>query len=98
MQKVSIKNRNWDIVGNLHLPEDFDSTKKYTAIVCAHPGSSVKEQTAGLYANQLAKSGFIALTFDASFQGESGGEPRFLEDPTTRVEDIRCAVNRAEYK
>lgn len=93
MQKVTFKNRNWDIVGNLYLPENFDDTKKHPAIICVHPGSSVKEQTAGLYANQLAKNGFVALTFDASFQGESGGEPRFLEDPTTRVEDIRCAVD-----
>ena len=92
-QKVTFKNRTWDVAGHLYLPENFDKTKKYAAIVCVHPGSSVKEQTAGLYANQLAKSGLIALTFDASFQGESGGEPRFLEDPATRVEDIRCAVD-----
>jgi fermentation-respiration switch protein FrsA (DUF1100 family) len=93
MLNVSFRNRSWDVAGNLYFPEDFDKAKKYAAIVCVHPGSSVKEQTAGLYANQLAKSGLIALTFDASFQGESGGEPRFLEDPATRVEDIRCAVD-----
>ncbi|MCF0048949.1 alpha/beta hydrolase [Dyadobacter sp. LJ53] len=93
MQKVSFKNRTWDVAGNLYFPEKYDKTKKYAAVVCVHPGSSVKEQTAGLYANQLAIGGFIALTFDASFQGESGGEPRFLEDPATRVEDIRCAVD-----
>jgi fermentation-respiration switch protein FrsA (DUF1100 family) len=93
MQNVSFRNRSWDVAGNLYLPENFDNAKKYAAIVCVHPGSSVKEQTAGLYANQIAKAGLIALTFDASFQGESGGEPRFLEDPATRVEDIRCAVD-----
>ena len=93
MQKINFKNRNWDVAGNLYLPENFDKTNKYPAIVCVHPGSSVKEQTAGLYANQLATSAFITLTFDASFQGESGGEPRFLEDPATRVEDIRCAID-----
>ncbi|MFC3560747.1 alpha/beta hydrolase [Pedobacter jamesrossensis] len=93
MQKVSFKNRTWDLAGNIFLPENFDDTKKYPAIVCVHPGSSVKEQTAGLYATELALNGFIALAFDASFQGESGGEPRFLEDPATRVEDIRCAID-----
>ncbi|MFV0469333.1 MAG: alpha/beta hydrolase [Dysgonomonas sp.] len=93
MQKVSFKNRDWEVAGHLHLPDNFDSAEKYSAIVCVHPGSSVKEQTAGLYAKQLAKAGFIALVFDASFQGESGGEPRHLENPATRVEDIRCAVD-----
>lgn len=93
MKRISFKNRTWEVVGNLHFPENFDETQKYPAIVCVHPGSSVKEQTAGLYASQLAKNGFVTLAFDASFQGESGGEPRFLEDPTTRVEDIRCAID-----
>lgn len=93
MRKVKFKNRNWDTVANLHLPDNFDETQHYLAIVCVHPGGSVKEQTAGLYASKLAKKGFIALAYDASFQGESGGEPRHLEDPTTRVEDVRYAVD-----
>lgn len=93
MEKVSFKNSTWNIAGHIYLPDNFDSSKKYSAIVCVHPGSSVKEQTAGLYAAQLAKAGFVALAYDASFQGESGGEPRYLEDPATRVEDIRCAVD-----
>mgnify|MGYP003634391205 CR=1 FL=1 len=93
MQKVTFKNRNWDTIANLHLPVNFDESQNYPAIVCVHPGSSVKEQTAGLYAQKLAEKGFLALVYDASFQGESGGEPRYLEDPTTRVEDIRYAVD-----
>ncbi|RXG28635.1 alpha/beta hydrolase [Leeuwenhoekiella palythoae] len=93
MRKVKFKNRNWDTAANLHLPDNFNETLKYTAIVCVHPGSSVKEQTAGLYAQQLAQQGFIALAYDASFQGESGGEPRYLEDPAARVEDICYAVD-----
>ncbi|RZJ85620.1 MAG: alpha/beta hydrolase, partial [Chryseobacterium sp.] len=93
MQKVKFKNRNWDTVANLHLPGNFDQTKQYAAVICVHPGSSVKEQTAGLYAQKLADNGFVALAYDASFQGESGGEPRYLEDPATRVEDIRYAVD-----
>lgn len=94
MQKsVKFKNKNWNIAANIYYPENFDETQKYAAVICVHPGSSVKEQTSGLYAEKLAKNGFISLAFDASFQGESGGEPRFLEDPATRVEDIKCAVD-----
>ncbi|HEX7869917.1 MAG TPA: alpha/beta hydrolase [Chryseobacterium sp.] len=94
MQKsVKFKNKNWDIAANIYYPENFDETRKYSAIICVHPGSSVKEQTSGQYAEKLAANGFISLAYDASFQGESGGEPRFLEDPATRVEDIKCAVD-----
>lgn len=82
-----------DIAANVHLPEDLDESRKYPALVCVHPGSSVKEQTAGLYAAKMAARGYIAIVFDASHQGESGGEPRDVEVPATRVEDIRCAVD-----
>lgn len=93
-QQVKFKNRNWEVAGILQFPKDFDATKKYPAIVCAHPISSCKEQTAGnIYGKALAEAGFITLAFDASNQGESGGEVRFLEDPATRVEDFRCAAD-----
>lgn len=82
-----------NIAGHLFFPAGFGEGQKYPAIICVHPGSSVKEQTAGLYAEKLAAAGFITLAYDATFQGESGGEPRYLEDPATRVEDIKCAVD-----
>lgn len=93
MTAVRFKNRTWDVAADLRLPQDYDEKQKYPAIVCGHPISSCKEQTSGIYAEKLAEQGYVTLAFDASFQGESGGEPRFLEDPATRVEDFRCAVD-----
>lgn len=94
MEHVRFKNRTWDVAADLRLPKDFDATKKYPAIICAHPISSCKEQTSGsVYAERLTEQGYVTLAFDASHQGESGGEPRHLEDPATRVEDFRCAVD-----
>lgn len=93
-QKVKFKNRDWEMAAILQFPQDFDEKKKYAAIVCAHPISSCKEQTSGhIYGKQLAEAGFVTLAFDASYQGESGGEPRYLEDPAMRVEDFRCAAD-----
>jgi fermentation-respiration switch protein FrsA (DUF1100 family) len=93
MQRISFKNRNIDLVGNIYFPNEPDATKAYPAIVLATPGSSVKEQIGAIYAEKLAERGFVALAFDPSYQGESGGEPRDLEDPSARVEDIHCAVD-----
>lgn len=93
MQSVTFKNGAIDMAGNIYLPDGFDADKKYSAIVVVHPGGGVKEQTAGLYAARLAKAGFVALAFDASHQGASGGTPRFLDDPMKRVGDIYSAVD-----
>ncbi|ETI65763.1 hypothetical protein C100_00250 [Sphingobium sp. C100] len=93
MKSVTFFNGSIRMAGNLHVPEGFDEARRHPAIVCVHPGGGVKEQTAGLYAQRLAREGFVALAFDASFQGESGGEPRFLEDPYARVDDVRGAVD-----
>ncbi|WP_405082667.1 alpha/beta hydrolase [Paenibacillus chitinolyticus] len=90
---VSFKHNQINMAGHLYLPEGFDENKLYPAVVSVHPGGGVKEQTAGLYAAKLSDQGFVTLAFDASHQGDSGGEPRLLEDPYARVEDVRCAVD-----
>lgn len=93
MKAITFRSGSISIAGNLYLPEDASGSRKHAALVVVHPGGGVKEQTAGLYAEKLAREGFVALAYDASFQGESSGEPRHLEDPHARVEDVRAAVD-----
>lgn len=84
-RQVTFRNNQIEIAGELYLPTDFDEAVAYPALVCAHPAGSVKEQSPASYAGKLADKGFIVLTYDASHQGASGGEPRFLENPFERV-------------
>lgn len=94
IKHVSYRNLGWDSAADLYLPPSFDESRTYPAIVSTHPIGSCKEQTSGnVYARQLAAEGFVVLAFDASFQGASGGEPRFMEDPAIRVSDIRYAID-----
>ncbi|KAK0638001.1 Uncharacterized protein DIS24_g10246 [Lasiodiplodia hormozganensis] len=83
-----------DLAGNLYHPHGFNNSTSYAAIITVSPAGGVKEQTSGLYAHKLAeRGGFVTLAFDASFRGESGGQPRYQENPLARVEDIRGAVD-----
>ncbi|VBB08601.1 alpha/beta hydrolase fold [Lucifera butyrica] len=92
-KKVFFNNNQIKMAGILFLPDDFNEAKKYPALVISAPAGAVKEQSPSLYGKKMAQKGFLALAFDTSHQGESGGEPRYLENPTERVEDIRCAVD-----
>ncbi|MDN7846952.1 alpha/beta hydrolase [Burkholderia multivorans] len=91
-QSVTFDSAGLRLVGTLYVP-DTTTAEKQPAIVVSHPGSAVKEQSAGLYAHHLAEQGFVALAFDAAYGGESEGEPRGLEDPAHRVEDIKAAIS-----
>ncbi|MBN1145104.1 MAG: alpha/beta hydrolase [Bacteroidales bacterium] len=76
------------IAANVYTPANYDPAKSYPAVVVAHPNGGVKEQVAGLYAQRLAESGYITIAADASYQGASGGEPRNVDKPANRIEDI----------
>lgn len=86
---VTYKLNGIDISANIYIPAKYDPSKEYPAVVVAHPNGGVKEQVAGLYAQRLAESGYVTIAADASYQGASGGEPRNVDKPANRIEDIR---------
>lgn len=98
VKTVSFRNADmyWDIAASIYFPPEFDESKSYPTVVAAHPIGSCKEQTSGnIYGTALADAGNVVIAFDASFQGASGGEPRFREDPAERVEDFRRVADYA---
>lgn len=93
-QSVSYKNRfGIKIAADLYLPKNFDESKKHAAIIVGAPYGGVKEQGPGIYAQNMVERGFVALTFDPSYNGYSGGEPRHLSSPDLFVEDFSAAVD-----
>jgi uncharacterized protein len=92
-QSVTFKNRfGITLSGDLYLPKN-NSTEPLAAIAISGPFGAVKEQSSGLYANQMAERGFVALAFDPSYTGESGGEPRHVASPDINTEDFSAAVD-----
>lgn len=83
------------IAANVYTPAGYDekSDKKYPAVTVAHPNGGVKEQVSGLFAQKLAENGYIAVAADAAYQGASEGEPRNLDTPENRVNDIHGMVD-----
>lgn len=90
---VKYKLNGLDIAANVYTPADYDPSKKYPAVVVAHPNGGVKEQVAGLFAQRLAERGYITIAMDAAYQGASGGEPRNTDKPQYRTEDIHGAAD-----
>ena len=92
-QKVTFKNRyGITIAGDLYSPKN-SGNKKLPALAISGPFGAVKEQSSGLYANQMAERGFIVVAFDPSFTGESGGEYRNLASSDINTEDFSAAVD-----
>ena len=93
VKKVHFTNRyGIELTGDLYLPQGKIS-QPLPAIAVSGPFGAVKEQASGLYAQTMAENGFIALAFDPSFTGESGGHPRHVASPDINTEDFSAAVD-----
>ncbi|MEZ8895496.1 alpha/beta hydrolase [Vibrio alginolyticus] len=98
MQKITFRNADmaWDMSALILFPEGFNESKRYPTMISVHPFGSCKEKTSSaVYGKALAELGYVVIAFDASFQGESGGLPRYVEDPSQRVEDISRVIDYA---
>ena len=92
--KVAFNNQyGMKVVGNLFTPMGLDRSAKHAAIIVGHPMGAVKEQSANLYATQMAEQGFVTLSLDLSFWGESAGTPRSAVSPDIYAEDFSAAVD-----
>ena len=92
--KVTFKNRyGITLVGDLYVPKNIRSGQKLPAIAVTGAFGAVKEQSSGLYAQEMAERGFVTLAFDPSYLGESGGEPRNMASPDINTEDFSAAVD-----
>lgn len=91
---VYYKNRyGIDISADLYRSKDLILSRKYPAIVIGPPHGGVKEQGPGIYAQELAKRGFIVVAFDPSYNGKSSGEPRHVTSPEIFAEDFSAGVD-----
>lgn len=91
-RKVTFYNRyGITLAADLYEPKEYQG--KLSAIAVCGPFGAVKEQSSGLYAQELAKRGFLTIAFDPSFTGESGGTPRFVASPDINTEDFQAAVD-----
>jgi fermentation-respiration switch protein FrsA (DUF1100 family) len=94
VRKVTFRNQyQMNVVGNLFTPKDLEERTASAAIIVGHPMGAVKEQSANLYATKLAERGFVTLSLDLSFWGESEGKPRNAVSPDIYAEDFSAAVD-----
>jgi fermentation-respiration switch protein FrsA (DUF1100 family) len=94
--RTSVRYRNRygiEIAGDLYRARSLDASRKHPALVIGPPHGGVKEQGAGIYAQEMAQRGFVTLAFDPSYNGESGGQARHVTSPEIFAEDFSAAVD-----
>ena len=90
--KVTFRNRyGLTLAADMYIPKN--AAGRLPAVAVCGPFGAVKEQASGLYAQTLAERGLIAIAFDPSYTGESGGEPRYVASPDINTEDFCAAVD-----
>jgi fermentation-respiration switch protein FrsA (DUF1100 family) len=94
LQKVTFKTQyQMNVAGNLYIPNGLDRNAKHPAIIVGHPMGAVKEQSANLYATKMAEQGFVAMSIDLPFWGESDGQSRNLVSPDVYAEGFSAGVD-----
>jgi len=94
LQKVTFKTQyQTHVAGNLYLPKDLNQAAKNPAIIVGHPMGAVKEQSANLYATKMAEQGFVAMSIDLPFWGESEGQSRNLVSPEVYAEAFNAGID-----
>ena len=91
-KKVTFKNHfGITLVADMYEPKNYEG--KLPALAVSGPYGAVKEQSSGLYAQEMAERGFLTIAFDPSFTGESGGNPRYMTSYDINVEDFQSSVD-----
>jgi len=94
LQKVTFKTQyQTHVAGNLYLPKDLNQAAKNPAIIVGHPMGAVKEQSANLYATKMAEQGFVAMSIDLPFWGESEGQSSNLVSPEVYAEAFSAGID-----
>jgi len=93
-RQITFKNiYGMKVAGNLFVPKNLDKSKKHPAIIIGHPMGAVKEQSSNLYAQKMAEKGYVTVSFDLSFWGDSEGQPRNSVSPDIYADDFSAAVD-----